>query len=128
MRDVKNGANLPPDTFDLDFSQGYERSRWNDLVLSKLCQELLNICEEEGGWGLPDVSEAYVRGMLRGHLKRSHDAWAAGRPRFSTANGRFETNDEAQQRAAEDGASRSTDIALRSRRADVSFINYHCFV
>jgi hypothetical protein len=76
----------------------------------------------EGGWNLPDVSENYVLGLLRGHLKRSHDIWAVRKPRISSTPGgfKFETDIEAGQRAAEAAASRSSDTVCRSRRASVS--------
>lgn len=120
---VKTGADLPLSVLDLDFSRGYEQSRWNELVLKRLCQDLLQTRTNEGGWSLPDVSEDYVQGLLRGHLKRSHDAWAVRKPRFSSTTGGFETNFEADQRAAEAATSRFSDTVCRSRRASVSLSN-----
>jgi hypothetical protein len=67
-----------------------------------------------------------VQGLLRGHLKRSHDAWAVRKPRFSSTTGGFETNFEADQRGDEAAASRSSDAVCRSRRAYVSLSNYCC--
>jgi hypothetical protein len=73
---VHNGAPLPDDTIQLDFSRGYEQSRWNTLVLTKHYKTLLNSRAEDGGWGLPDVTEGYLLGLLHGHLKRSREGWA----------------------------------------------------
>ena len=119
-----NGADLPLGVFNLDFGQGYEQSRWNELVLKRLCQDLLQTHTDEGGWGLPDVSENYVQGLLHGHLKRSHDAWAVRNPRFSSTTGGFETNSEADKRADDAAALRSSDTVCCSRCASVSLSDF----
>jgi hypothetical protein len=61
-----------------------------------------------------------VLGLLHGHLRRSHDAWAMRKPRFSLTTGGIETKVEADQRADEAAAVRSKDTVCRSRRASVS--------
>ena len=120
MTAVQNGAPLPDDTIQLDFSQGYERSRWNALVLSKHHQTLLDSRTEDGGWGLPDVSEGYLLGLLYGHLKRSREGWAKAQSRFRQETGRFETNEETHQRLAQENGIRYATVASRSRRQAVS--------
>lgn len=114
---VKNGTDLPPSVLVLDFSRGYEQSRWNELVLKRLCQDLLQTHTSEGGWSL-----------LHGHLKHSHDAWAVRKPRFSLTTGGFETNFEADQRADEAAVSHSNDTVCRSRHASVSLSNIAAIV
>jgi hypothetical protein len=117
---VHNGANLPDDTIELDFSKGYERSRWNTLVLLKHYRTLLDSRAEEGGWGLPDVSEGYLLGLLNNHLKRSREGWAKAKPRFCQETGRVETNEETHQRLAQENEIRYSTVASRSRRQTVS--------
>ena len=97
---------------------------WNQLVLKWLCQDLLQTRTDEGGWGLPDVSENYMQGLLHGHLKRSHDAWAVRNPRFSSTTGGFETNSEADKRADDAAALRSSDTVCRSHCASVSLSDF----
>ena len=62
-----------------------------------------------------------MQGLLRGHLKRSHDVWAVRKPRCSSTTGEFETMFEADLRADEAAALRSSDAV---RRASVSLSNY----
>ncbi|KAG6864184.1 hypothetical protein C0991_011759, partial [Blastosporella zonata] len=113
---VNNGANLPDDVIELDFARGYEKSRWNNLILRKHYQDFIGIREEDGGWGLLDVSEGYLLGLFHGQLKRSRDGWAKSQPRFSQTTGILETAREAQGRAAEQTASHLESVTSRSRR------------
>jgi len=117
---VHNGANLPDDTIELDFSRGYEQSRWNTLVLSKHCRTLLDSRAEDGGWGLPDVTEGYLLGMFRGHLKRSREGWTKVQSRFCQETGRIETSEETHQRLAQENEIRYATVGSRSRRHAVS--------
>jgi hypothetical protein len=116
---VNNGAPLPDDTIQLDFSRGYEQSRWNTSVLNIHCQTILNSRTEEGGWGLPDVSEGYLLGLLQGHLKRSREGWAKAQSRFCQATGRVETGEETCRRLAQENEIRYAAVASRSRRQAV---------
>ena len=121
---VRDGGDLPSDVLDLDFSPGYEKSRWNRLVLGRLYQQLIQSRADEGGWGLVDVSEEYVMGLLAGQLKRSRDAWAVHQPKFSQTTGRFENSAEATRRAEESRESVHSGKVLRSRRKAVSLAHY----
>lgn len=118
---VKDGDRLPNDILDLDFTAGFEKSRWNTLLMHRLCDELLQSREEEGGWGLPDVNEEYLLELLRGQLKRSRSAWARKQPKFSQTTGRFETNAEAADRANDVHATSYQEKRYRSRRKAVNF-------
>lgn len=128
MAAVNNGAPLPDDTIQLDFSLGYAQSRWNSLVLIKHYQTLLDSRVEEGGWGLPDVSEGYLLGLLHGHLKRSREGWTKAQSRFCQETGRIETNEETHQRLAQESEIRYATVASRSRRQTVSISSSSTFL
>ena len=67
------GAPIPADVLQLDFSEGYENSRWNSTILERLYQKLLALCAEDNSWDLPDVSEGYFKGLLHLQLKQLHE-------------------------------------------------------
>jgi hypothetical protein len=121
---VQNGATLPDDTIQLDFSRGYEQSRWNSLVLTRHCEAILDSRVEDGGWGLPDVSEGYLLGLFHGHLKRSREGWAKVKSRFCEETGRLETNEETHQRLSQEDEIRYATVASRSRRQTVSIPSF----
>lgn len=124
MAAIHNGAPLPDDTIQLDFGRGYELSCWNKSVLAKHYQTILDLRAEDGGWGLPDVSEGYILGLLYGHLKRSHDGWARAQSRFCEGTGRVETREETDQRLAEENEIRYANVGSRSRRQSVSISSF----
>jgi len=70
----------------LDFGKGYSSSRWNRLILKRIYNDIMATHNEQGGWGLPDVSEGYLMGELAGQLKRSQKAWNLVQPHFLTEN------------------------------------------
>ena len=123
VRAVNDGGHFPDGVNKLDFGRGFERSRWNEIVLSNMCTKILEARQEEDGWGLPNVSDDYLLGMLQGHLKRSRQAWAKAQCKFSPALGRVETEEEAQERLAQSEASRYASILSRTHRSQVSFLS-----
>ena len=69
-------SGVPPDVFQLDFGKGWEKSIWNRTILRRIYDDILAVRETEGGWGLPDVSEDYLLGLLYMQLKRSREVWS----------------------------------------------------
>ena len=67
--------------------------------------KILEACQEEDGWGLPEVSDDYLLGMLQGHLKQFFEVWSKVQCKFSSALGRIETEEEAQEHLAQSEAS-----------------------
>ena len=120
---VNGGGRFPDGVNQLDFGKGFERSRWNEIILSNICTKILEARQEENGWGLPDVSDNYLLGMLQGHLKRSRGVWAKAQCKFLSALGRVETEEEAQERLAQSEASRYASILSRSHRSHVSLLS-----
>ena len=61
-------------------------------------------------------------GLLHNRLKQCREAWAKPRPRFSSARGRLETEEEALNRAEHDEEIRLSASISRSRRQMVSYL------
>jgi hypothetical protein len=78
--------------------------------------------ETEGGWGLPDVSEDYLLGLLYMQLKRSREVWSRMHPRLLSDGSRGETTQEAAERVIGQTDQRYQANSSRSRRQRVSFI------
>ncbi|KAJ6586085.1 hypothetical protein B0H19DRAFT_1322045 [Mycena capillaripes] len=113
------GAGPAPTDYTLDFGEGYMTSLWNKKIIGKLVQGFFAArAASENGWGLPEVSVAYVEGELYGQLKRSQQAWALWRPRFSLDLGRPETADEATRRADGYRAGRQSRVNGRAGKAN----------
>ena len=117
-----SSSSVPPDVFQLDFSKGWEKSIWNRTILRRIYDDILAVRETEGGWGLPDVSEDYLLGLLYMQLKRSREAWSRMQLRFLSDRGRGETTQEAAERVIGQTGQRYQANSSRSRRQRVSFI------
>src|ERR1700722_1949325 len=113
----------PGQDLRLDFSMGFSRSRWNRMILQKICDQTRALREEQGGWGIPDVSEAYIMGELEGQLKRSREAWALVQPRLSSESGTIETREQTASRVQSYSAKRRADVSGRSLRKAVSLLS-----
>jgi len=83
----------------------------------------MDLCTQAGGWGLLDVSDGYLMGLLQNHLKQCHEAWARPQPRFSSAHRRLETEEEALDHASHNETVRFASSASRSRRQMVSMVS-----
>jgi hypothetical protein len=118
------GAPVADDTLQLDFGKGYEKSRWNFIILGRLLEKMMDMRTQAGGWGLPDVSDGYLMGLLQNRLKQCREAWARPQPRFSSAHGRFETEEEALDRASHNETVRFASSASQSRRQMVSMVSH----
>lgn len=116
----EEGDNGPGDTKVLDFSKGWERSRWNKTIINQLYNLIVTTRTSEGGWNVPNVSEAYIKGELYGQLKRAREAWSTVQPRFSSTTGRMETMEEVAGRVGTSVSQRLKAVASRSRRLRVS--------
>lgn len=118
----RNSSSVPSDVFQLDFGKGWEKSIWNRTILRRISNDILTECETDGGWGLPDVSEDYLLGLLYLQLKRSREAWSRMQPRLLSDNSRGETAQEAAERVIGQTNQRYQTNSYRSRRKRVSFI------
>lgn len=116
------GEDPPADIMQLDFSKGWERSRWNKIILRRIHQLIVATRAEHGKWEIPDVSEGYLMGQLWGQLKRSREAWVQVQPRFSLESGEIETEDQLAQRIDTQSKRRSHATTSRSRQQRVRLI------
>jgi hypothetical protein len=108
----------PGQDLRLDFSRGYLSSRWNRIIINRIFALIQTARDNQGGWGLPDVSEDYIKGELHGQLKRSQEAWALVQPRFLHASGQLETPEQVVARVEQYYNKRnsvSTSRVLRKR-------------
>ena len=117
-----NSSGVPPDVFQLDFGKGWEKSIWNHTILRRIYDDILAVRETDGGWGLPDVSEHYLLGLLYMQLKRSREVWSQMQPRFLSDSSRGETTQEAAERVIGQTDKRYQTNSSRSRRQRVCFI------
>ena len=91
-------GNGPGQTMQLDFGKGYSSCRWNKHILKQVYDLILTSREAHGDWGLADISEGYIMGLLQGQLKQSQESWARVQPRFLTESGALETQDQVAER------------------------------
>ena len=103
------------------FGKGWEKSIWNCTVLRRIYDDILAVRETDGGWGLPDVSEDYLIGLLYMQLKRSREAWSRMQPRFLSDSSRGETSQEAAERVIRQTEQHYHTNSSRSHRQRVSF-------
>ena len=115
-------SGVPPDVFQLDFGKGWEKSIWNRTILRRIYDDILAVRETEGGWGLPDVSEDYLLGLLYMQLKRSREVWSRMQPRYLSDSSRGETTQEVAEQVIGQTDRRYQANSSRSRRQRVSFI------
>ncbi|KAJ7207282.1 hypothetical protein B0H12DRAFT_1243167, partial [Mycena haematopus] len=78
--------------YTLDFSPGWKTCMWNATIMDRFT-ELMQASRQQSqdGWGLPDVSNAYITGEFYNHLKQSQEAWALWRPRVVLETMELET-------------------------------------
>jgi hypothetical protein len=70
-------GNRPSQTMQLDFGKEYYSACWwNKHILKQVYELILISWEVHGDWGLDDVSESYLMGLLQGQLKKSQESWA----------------------------------------------------
>lgn len=65
----ETGMQGPDESNTLDFNKGFEKSRWNKVILHRLYNRLLVDRETDGTWNVPDVPEEYLIALLNGLLK-----------------------------------------------------------
>lgn len=111
----------PGDSWNLDFNKGWERSRWNKLVLHRIYEQIL-LKSREDEWNVPNVSEEYLMGELYGQVKRAREAWSHVQPRFQPSTGRLETAEEVMERVEATNTQRLGSAGSRARRERVSWI------
>lgn len=121
VEDFNNGTGGGPgQDMKLDFSRGYSTSRWNNYILRQIYDLIVTSRKEQGGWGLPDVSEDYLKGELRGHLKRAQESWALVQPRFLPHSNEMETPVKVTERVEAYHRQRMATVGGRSLRKRVS--------
>ena len=112
-------GNGPGEDMRLDFGHRYLNSRWNSIILRQIYNLILEARVRQGGWGLPDVSEAYIMGELQAQLKGSREAWALVQPRIDPTSGEAESPEQVGTRV-ESYYKRMADTSSRSLRKRVS--------
>lgn len=122
MGDCEVEMSNPENTWVLDFNKGWERSRWNKLVLRRIYEQVL-LRSREDGWSVPNVSEEYLVGELYGQLKRAREAWSQAQPRYQSGTGRLETAEEVMERIEATNTQQLGSVGSRARRERVSQLN-----
>ncbi len=103
---------VPNDQNVLDFGRGYEKSRWNKVILKKFVEDLLEERREDGSWDISDVSNQYLLALFYGQLKRSREAWRQVQNRPLIDEGRMETTAEIAERIDEHTIQRLAMVGL----------------
>lgn len=99
----------------LDFGKGYEKSRWNKTILTKLCHDLLVEHESDGTWNVPDISNDYLMALFYGQLKKSREAWSLVQLHPNIEAGHMETIEEVSRHIEEYTEDRLTAVGSRAR-------------
>ncbi|KAJ7613953.1 hypothetical protein FB45DRAFT_1036082 [Roridomyces roridus] len=89
----------PAGLFQWDFSDGYGKSRWNDLMMQKIVNLFLRDDGANGVLAEHGVHRDFLEQKLGEQLGRYRTSWKAYQPRFLEAQGRMETQAEAHARA-----------------------------
>lgn len=110
----------PGDTWILDFNKGWDRSRWNKLILRRMYEQIL-LKSREDGWSVPNVSQDYLMGELYGQVKRAREAWSHVQPRYQSSTGGMETAEEVMKRVETMNGQRLGSAGSRARRERVSW-------
>ncbi|KJA13945.1 hypothetical protein HYPSUDRAFT_1074622 [Hypholoma sublateritium FD-334 SS-4] len=97
----ETGPHGPNNQNVLDFGKGFEKSRWNKVILKKFVEDLLEERREDGSWDVSDVSHQYLLALFYGQLKRSREAWRQVQSRPIIDEGRMETTTEVAERIDE---------------------------
>lgn len=120
VKAFETGQNGPNESNTLDFSTGFEKSRWNKVILKRLIENVLEDRENDGSWNIPDVSNDYLLALFYGQLKRSREAWRLVQKRPLIDEGRMETTAELTQRIEDYSSQRLALVGSRARRDRVS--------
>ncbi|KAJ6459694.1 hypothetical protein DFH09DRAFT_1348902 [Mycena vulgaris] len=102
----------PPNLFQWDFSPGYLDSRWNQKMIEKIVDAVLEDEGEDGDIPRGGVEHDYLEELMEEKLARYRGAWKGFQPRFDEDLGRMETNREANARGAR--AFKQHQLATRS--------------
>ncbi|KAF7300377.1 hypothetical protein HMN09_00921000 [Mycena chlorophos] len=88
-----------PDVFQWDFGDHYLKSEWNDHMMSKII-DLAIECDEDDRNLIQKykINRDYLRAIMVDKLQSYRANWTLDKPR--SINGRMETVEEAQERAA----------------------------
>ncbi|KAG6860058.1 hypothetical protein C0991_012292 [Blastosporella zonata] len=111
MFEEKGDEGIRPDK--LDFGKGFEQSRWNNVILMRIRDELLNDEEME-------ISPEYVMACLSNQLRRARKIWRKVQARYNSRSGRLETEEEMLTRVNDAAKARLAAAGSRSCRKRVS--------
>ncbi|KAJ7429484.1 hypothetical protein B0H11DRAFT_1944742 [Mycena galericulata] len=93
-------ADPPDDLFQWDFGSGYTVSRWNDLMIAKVVDAVLEEDGEDGEIANAGVERDLLEALMWERVGRYRGAWKGFQPRFDESLGRMETKQEAKDRGA----------------------------
>ncbi|KAJ7473861.1 hypothetical protein B0H11DRAFT_2236345 [Mycena galericulata] len=93
-------ADPPDDLFQWDFGSGYTVSRWNDLMIAKVVDAVLEEDGEDGEIANAGVERDLLEALMWERVGRYRGAWKGFQPRFDESLGRMETKREAKDRGA----------------------------
>ncbi|KAJ7334611.1 hypothetical protein DFH08DRAFT_813688 [Mycena albidolilacea] len=89
-------ADLADDLFQWDFSPGYTKCRWNDPMIAKVVDAVLEADGEDGEIAEGGVERNFLEALMREKLGRFRGAWKGFQPHFNERLGRLETMREAR--------------------------------
>ncbi|KAJ7845870.1 hypothetical protein B0H14DRAFT_2584510 [Mycena olivaceomarginata] len=91
-------ADPADDLFQWDFNPGYTKCRWNDLMIAKVVDAVLEADGEDREIAEGGVEHDFLEALMREKLGRFQGAWKGFQPRFNEHLGRLETMREARDR------------------------------
>ncbi|KAJ7604972.1 hypothetical protein FB45DRAFT_1042883 [Roridomyces roridus] len=89
----------PADLYQFDFGPGYLKSRWNDLMMQKIVNEILHEEGEDGPIIQAQVHRDVLELKLSEHLAKYRAEWKKWQPQYLEDQNRMETATEAHMRA-----------------------------
>ncbi|KAJ7100587.1 hypothetical protein B0H15DRAFT_796340 [Mycena belliarum] len=95
----EQGIDPPYEHYQWDFNTGYNRSRWNDVMIEKVVDETLEVNGEE--LARLGVKRHHLEALMAKKLGRYRSSWKVFQPRFVEEQGRMETPKEALARGTQ---------------------------
>jgi hypothetical protein len=94
-------ADPADDLFQWDFSPGYTKCHWNDLMIAKVVDAVLEADGEDGEIAEGGVERNFFEVLMREKLGRFRGAWKGFQPRFNEHLGCLEMMREARDRGTQ---------------------------
>ncbi|KAK0468922.1 hypothetical protein IW261DRAFT_1573227 [Armillaria novae-zelandiae] len=116
----------PGEQLVLHFGEKWSTSRWNTSILNQLVKRIEDEKTNNDQWTLADVPQAYILERLRRQLRKSQENYIRCQSRLVSKDRvlRYETAQEAEERAAMQSVTVHDNACSRESKKRVHVLNY----